>query len=60
MDFWPFYMFKILNYRKELQEYYLYNFTHKIYILMEKEGKILAKVPIRMNEVIRLPDLPLK
>ena len=60
MDFWPFYMFKILNYRKELQEYYLYNFTHKIYILMEKEGKILAKVPIRMNEVIRLTDLPLK
>lgn len=60
MDFWPFYMFKILNYRKELQEYYLYNFTHKIYILMEKEGKILAKVPIRMNEVIRLSDLPLK
>lgn len=60
MDFWPFYMFKILNYRKELQEYYLYNFIHKIYILMEKEGKILVKVPIRMNEVIRLPDLPLK
>lgn len=60
MDFWPFYMFKILNYRKELQEYYPYNLIHKTYILMEKEGRILAKVPVRMNEVIRLPDLPLK
>lgn len=60
MDFWLFYMFKIPNFRQELQDYYPYNFIHKLYILTENEGKTLAKIPISLNEVIRLPNLPLK